>query len=158
MNKYMVNMIHPKMIVQKGLKGCNTTRTVTTFAQKNRIPWVWWKPSANQKIMLVDWNQFREVWKKGGSEFGTTTDGNRTHGIKIYSTKSYGNKGYNRGTYGTRTYGYAQDAIKNFGTKTGIRKTNPTNRTTAKTRTTNSGQSGTKSTYRSTFTRRRNAA
>ena len=72
MKKYQVNMVHPQQIVQKGLKGCKTSRSVTTFAQKNGVPWCWWKPTANQKVMLVDWTQFKTAWTKTGPTYGTT--------------------------------------------------------------------------------------
>lgn len=133
MNKYMVNMVHPKIIVQKGLKGCNTTRTVTTFAQKNRIPWVWWKPTANQKIMLVDWTQFREVWKKAGPEYAGKTFPNR---IQTHKTNS------------GRFDGYGASTAPKYPTKIG----------TGRTRVNSYRSAGNKTNYRSNPYRRRNAA
>jgi hypothetical protein len=133
MKKYMVNMVHPQQIVQKGLKGCKSTRTVTTFAQKNGIPYCWWKPTANQKVMLVDWTQFRQVWSKCGT---------------------------NPTTKNTTNYGHYTTA-KNYTSKTNQKTTQYGNRTTAKARNINTryGQTNTrKITYGTTINRRRYAA
>jgi hypothetical protein len=62
-NNY-VTMVHPRQIVSKGLKGCSSTRTVMTFAQKNNVPSVWWSPARGQKILLVDWPKFRTIWNQ----------------------------------------------------------------------------------------------
>jgi len=53
---------NPQQITQKGLKGCKTTRQVTTFAQKHNVPWTWYKPTPNYRVMLVDWPGFRTAW------------------------------------------------------------------------------------------------
>ncbi len=57
-------MLNAGQIVRKGLKGCKTTRSVSSFAQKHNVPWVWYRPARNQKIMLVDWPQFRQTWRE----------------------------------------------------------------------------------------------
>lgn len=59
-----VTMVNPRQIVNKGLKGCSTARTVTAFAQKYGVPCVWWSPERNQKVLLVDWPQFRSTWNQ----------------------------------------------------------------------------------------------
>lgn len=139
--KYMVNMVHPQQIVQKGLKGCKTTRTVTTFAQKNHIPHVWWKPTASQKVMLVDWTQFRQVWSKFGNN---PTLKNPT--MKTPNTTNYGH----------------QTTARNYPTKTTTKNTAYGNQTmTNKTRNTQPRYGRTnarKVTYGTTTTRRRQAA
>ena len=59
-----VKMVHPSQIVKKGYKGCNSTRTVTNFCQKNHVPHVWWKPSgAQNKVMLIEMSAFASAWK-----------------------------------------------------------------------------------------------
>jgi hypothetical protein len=134
MKKFMVNMVHPQQIVQKGLKGCKTTRTVTSFAQKNGVPYVWWKPTANQKVMLVDWTQFRQVWTKFGTN--PTTKNNNTQ------------------TYGSPT-------TRNYPTKTNQKAIQCGTRTTTKTRSPQTRYSRTntrKTNYGTTTTRRRIAA
>jgi hypothetical protein len=68
MNKNQVTMVNPQQIVQKGLRGCSTSRTVTTFAQKYGVPCVWWMPSRTQKILLVDWLSFRSTWNQHWQE------------------------------------------------------------------------------------------
>lgn len=73
-----VTMVHPRQIVSKGLKGCSSTRTVTTFAQKHKVPCVWWSPTRNQKVLLVDWPQFRSTWKDVRNTKCTTTGNNPT--------------------------------------------------------------------------------
>lgn len=64
MKKFQVTMVNPQQITQKGLKGCKTTRQVTTFAQKHNVPWTWYKPTPNYRVMLVDWPGFRTAWKE----------------------------------------------------------------------------------------------
>jgi hypothetical protein len=70
MKKFQVTMVNPQQITQKGLKGCKTTRQVTTFAQKHNVPWTWYKPTPNYRVMLVDWPGFRTAWKESAT-FGT---------------------------------------------------------------------------------------
>ena len=72
MTKFQVTMVNPQQIAQKGLKGCKTTRQVTTFAQKHNVPWTWYKPTPNYRVMLVDWPGFRTAWKESAT-FGTKT-------------------------------------------------------------------------------------
>lgn len=99
MNKYQVNMVHPRQIVAKNLKGCKSSRTVTTFAQKNGVPWVWWKPTATQKVMLVDWTEFRTAWKQAGTTNQTTANNYKTYGNnKNYGNKQAGARNYTTGT------------------------------------------------------------
>ncbi len=64
MYKQNYTMLNAGQIVRKGLKGCKTTRSVSSFAQKHNVPWVWYRPVRNQKIMLVDWPQFRQAWRE----------------------------------------------------------------------------------------------
>jgi hypothetical protein len=75
MTKFQVTMVNPQQITQKGLKGCKTTRQVTTFAQKHNVPWTWYKPTPNYRVMLVDWPGFRTAWKE-----------NATYGTKVQTT------------------------------------------------------------------------
>jgi hypothetical protein len=70
MKSFQVTMVNPQQITQKGLKGCKTTRQVTTFAQKHNVPWTWYKPTPNYRVMLVDWPGFRNAWKENAT-FGT---------------------------------------------------------------------------------------
>lgn len=75
MTKFQVTMVNPQQITQKGLKGCKTTRQVTTFAQKHNVPWTWYKPTPNYRVMLVDWPGFRTAWKESA-----------TYGTKVQTT------------------------------------------------------------------------
>ena len=88
MMKFQVTMVNPQQIAQKGLKGCKTTRQVTTFAQKHNVPWTWYKPTPNYRVMLVDWPGFRTAWKE-----------NATVGTKISTTGPI----VKTGAWGTRT-------------------------------------------------------
>jgi len=115
MMKNEVTMVYPKQIVQKGLKGCVSSRTVTSFAQKYGVPCVWWKPNKNQKVLLVDWPTFRQTWKevwnqqktaayghgRGYSNFGTTKRSTSRTGTK--SNKPWG-KSSKRTYSGKTTY------------------------------------------------------
>jgi hypothetical protein len=104
MTKFQVTMVNPQQIAQKGLKGCKTTRQVTTFAQKHNVPWTWYKPTPNYRVMLVDWPGFRTAWKE-----------NATFGTKIPTTGT----SVKTGTWSTKTT--PRPAIK---TRTaGIQKT-----------------------------------
>ena len=88
MTKFQVTMVNPQQITQKGLKGCTTTRQVTTFAQKHNVPWTWYKPTPNYRVMLVDWPGFRMAWKENAMlgtrnpTTGTTVKSN------VWSTKT----------------------------------------------------------------------
>ena len=73
-----VTMVNPQQIVNKGLKGCGNTRTVMAFAQKYGVPCVWWSPNRSQKILLVDWPQFRTTWSQVWSGQWTWPTTNRT--------------------------------------------------------------------------------
>ncbi len=115
-----ITMVNPQQIVNKGLKGCKSTRTVTTFAQKFGVPCVWWRPTTNQKVLLVDWPQFRTIWNqhwntktstqttttwKGTGTWGTGT--NRTScraSTRPSTTRTHTRTGTERTGYGnTRT-------------------------------------------------------
>jgi hypothetical protein len=88
MMKFQVTMVNPQQIAQKGLKGCKTTRQVTTFAQKHNVPFTWYKPTPNYRVMLVDWPGFRTAWKENaafGTKFPTTGSIVKTGG---WSTKT----------------------------------------------------------------------
>ncbi len=129
MKKYQVNMVHPQQIVQKGLKGCRTTRTVTAFAQKTGVPYVWWKPTTNQKVMLVDWTQFRQAWTRYGENWTT------------------------------RNFTYPQTGYRTWTKPQSCASTTRTPRRTATTRTNRySGRTQTKTNRRSTYSSRRRAA
>ena len=64
MNRQNYTMLNAGQIVRKGLKGCKTTRSVSCFAVKHNVPWVWYRPTRNQKIFMVDWPQFRQTWRE----------------------------------------------------------------------------------------------
>ena len=95
---YQVTMVHPRQIVSKRLKGCKDPRTVTNFAKKYGVPHVWWKPTPNYKVMLVDWPQFRTAWKQNNENWPkvTTTRTSKTTYRSTYKP-TYGTKQ-------TRTY------------------------------------------------------
>jgi hypothetical protein len=89
MNKNQVTMVNPQQIVQKGLRGCSTSRTVTTFAQKYGVPCVWWMPSRTQKILLVDWPTFRTTWNQywqAQKTYTTRGTGTRTSTTQRHTT------------------------------------------------------------------------
>lgn len=73
MKNYHVTMVDPRQIVSKRLRGCRTAQTVQSFAQKYKVPYVWYRPQNGQKMMLVDWPAFRATWKQYWSEFKTTS-------------------------------------------------------------------------------------
>jgi hypothetical protein len=67
MKKFQVTMVNPQQIVEKGLKGCKTPRQVTAFAQNHNVPWTWYKPTPNYRVMLVDWPGFRMAWRESAT-------------------------------------------------------------------------------------------
>jgi hypothetical protein len=110
MYKKSYTMVNARQIVEKGLQGCKTTRTVTSFAQKHNVPWVWYRPTRTQKVLLVDWPQFRQTWRevktqktptqpKAGRKSYTTTTSSQNR------TRTYGqtprSQAATRGTYRT---------------------------------------------------------
>jgi hypothetical protein len=123
MKMNQVTMVNPQQIVQKGLKGCSSTRTVTNFAQKYGIPSVWYSPTRTQRVLLVDWPTFRNTWKQ---YYGTTTNTTtttrtgmtyRTTGYKDtpIRTATTRNRTWNKNTtptYGTKSKYYGQHTTK----------------------------------------------
>jgi hypothetical protein len=108
MKNYHVTMVNPQQIVLKGLKGCSSTRTVMSFAQKYGVPSVWWSPNRNQKVMLVDWPQFRTIWNQ--VSHGTwikpiNYTGNMTHTRTNYKGTNNKNTNY-KGTASKGTWNY----------------------------------------------------
>jgi hypothetical protein len=86
--KFQVTMVNPQQIAQKGLKGCKTTRQVTTFAQKHNVPWTWYKPTPNYRVMLVDWPGFRTAWKESATIGAKVTTTGSTVKTSAWSTKT----------------------------------------------------------------------
>jgi hypothetical protein len=103
MKNYQVTMVNPQQIVSKGLKGCSSTRTVMSFAQKYRVPSVWWSPSRNQKVMLVDWPMFRTTWNQVWN--GTWTQPSNYRGTTNYTKTNYRGTNY-KGTTSKGTWSY----------------------------------------------------
>ncbi len=105
--KFQVTMVNPQQIAQKGLKGCKTTRQVTTFAQKHNVPWTWYKPTPNYRVMLVDWPGFRTAWKEN-APFGTKNPTTATN-VKTgaWSTKTTPRQAMNTHTNTVRKPTYA---------------------------------------------------
>ena len=95
MTKFQVTMVNPQQIAQKGLKGCKTTRQVTTFAQKHNVPWTWYKPTPNYRVMLVDWPGFRTAWKENatfgdqGPDHGDLREGRAGPKTTAYPKNNY---------------------------------------------------------------------
>jgi hypothetical protein len=136
MKKNDVTMVNPQQIVNKGLKGCSSTRTVMTFAQKHGVPCVWWSPTRNQKVLLIDWPQFRTTWNQVWN-MGTTSTGNWKSGGNYSTGYGYGSKSYKGTTTSYRTHTKSRTYGKSTGRTSSYGKNTPkTSRTTYRTTTT----------------------
>jgi hypothetical protein len=119
MKKQDVTMVNPQQIVNKGLKGCGNTRTVMAFAQKHGVPCVWYSPNRNQKVLLVDWPQFRTTWNQYWSQ---DFDTNWIPAPRTTRT-GYASRATNR-------YATTRTTTSNYGSTTRNQYRNPSNKTT----------------------------
>ncbi len=128
MRNYNFTMVNPQQIVSKGLKGCSSTRTVVSFAQKYGVPCVWWAPTRNQKVLLVDWPQFKTSWNQYWSGKTMTnptwksTGGNWTTG----TTRTTGMRATKPTTARTTTRNYTGKTFKTTAKSTGTKATSGT--------------------------------
>lgn len=61
---WSITMVDPKHIASKKYPNCGTTRSVSSFCTKNRVNRFWWRPpSGGQKVMMIDFQNFKESYK-----------------------------------------------------------------------------------------------
>jgi len=72
-NYWSVTMFEPAKIAEKKYYGCSTPRSVQNFCNRYNVNWFWWTPpNAHKKIMMVDWQNFRDSYKEVYGTFRTT--------------------------------------------------------------------------------------
>jgi hypothetical protein len=74
-----ITMVHASKITSLGFPGCKTVQGVANFCKKNKCNYVWWKPNRNQKVLMVDPQSFRQIWK----EIKTEPTYKKTQGRKV---------------------------------------------------------------------------
>ena len=133
MKNYQVTMVNPQQIVSKGLKGCSSTRTVMSFAKKYGVPCVWWSPNRTQKVLLVDWPQFRTTWNQVWSGQWSSPTNFRSFGYGSTFTTNYRPSTGNRTTSSSRsTAGHRTTTGTRTSTKTNTRRSYAPHRSTTR--------------------------
>jgi hypothetical protein len=63
-NYWSITMVNPQHIASKKYRNCATTRSVSNFCNRYRVNRFWWRPpSGGQKILMVDWQNFKDSYK-----------------------------------------------------------------------------------------------
>jgi hypothetical protein len=127
-------MIDPKQIAKKGYKGCKTTSSVQNFCKTNKVECCYWKPQGStQKIMMIEWNSFRNAYKANQSTMNTTTAKAKSTTKTRKNAKSNITSITSRSTGRTtsRTKSSARKTNTTWGTIQG-KKTNNARRTTTR--------------------------
>ncbi len=69
MRKKKITMVNPEQITARGWKGFKTKRAVENFTAKYHVNHVYWRAPGKKRILLVDYDHFRQTWQ----EFKKTT-------------------------------------------------------------------------------------
>lgn len=79
-NQWTVKMVNPEQIAKKKYRGCGTTQAVKNFCTRYRVNCFWWTPpTGGKKILMIDFQNFRNYYKAVyGKGSGTNTTKN-TH-------------------------------------------------------------------------------
>jgi hypothetical protein len=64
MRKKKITMVNLEQITARGWKGLKTRKVVENFTIKNHVHHVYWRAPGNKKILLVDYDHFREIWQE----------------------------------------------------------------------------------------------
>lgn len=72
-NYWSITMFNTNKIADKKYYGCSTPRSVQNFCNRYNVNWFWWTPpNSHRKIMMVDWQNFRDSYKEIYGTFRTT--------------------------------------------------------------------------------------
>ena len=88
-NMWSITMVDPKHIASKKYRSCGTTRSVSNFCSKHRVNRFWWRPpSGGQKVMMIDFQNFKESYKDVFGVFPRTTFTKTTKTKSNWNTRS----------------------------------------------------------------------
>jgi hypothetical protein len=87
MRRQKITMVDPWQITSRGWKAFKTSKSVENFANKYHVHHVYWRGPGNRRILLVDFNHFKECYQ----EF-------RKIATKPTATKKYTQSSYKRTT------------------------------------------------------------
>lgn len=120
MTRKTYTMIDPAQIAKKGYKGCKTTTSVQNFCKNNNVDCCWWKPQGtSQKVMMIEWNSFRNAYQQAKTGNTMKTNANRTK----KSTTRTTNRKSNITSITSRTKKNNRSSYSTWGTKSAWGKT-----------------------------------
>jgi len=74
-NYWSIWMIEPAQIVAQKYYGCGTPQSVYNFCNRYNVNRFWWRPPSGQKrILMIDWQNFRESYKEVYGSFRSATN------------------------------------------------------------------------------------
>ena len=135
MNSKTYTMIDPRQVAKKGYKGCKTASSVQNFCKTNQVDCCYWKPQgSSQKIMMIEWNSFRNAYKAAKNNTNANATANTTTSARARTTKKAKSNITSITTRSTgrttnRTKSQARKSTSTWGTPQ-ARKTNNARRTT----------------------------
>ena len=72
-NYWSVTMFEPAKIADKKYYGCSTPRSVHNFCSRYNINRFWWRPpDGHKRVMMIDWQNFRDSYKDVYGSLRTT--------------------------------------------------------------------------------------
>ena len=116
MRRQKITMVDPWQITSRGWKAFKTSKSVENFTNKYHVHHVYWRGPGNRRILLVDFNHFKECYQ----EFR-----------KIETQPTTTTKKYTRSSYRTkRTTSRRRPTVSHTSWKTGTRRTTSRRRST----------------------------
>lgn len=64
MRRQKITMVDPWQITSRGWKAFKTPKSVENFTNKWRVHHVYWRSPGNRRILLVDFNHFKECYQE----------------------------------------------------------------------------------------------
>ena len=115
-NYWSIKMIEPAQIVAKRYYGCSTPQSVYNFCNRYNVNRFWWRPPGVQKrILMIDWQNFRDSYKEVYGTFRSTTNWSSSRTRTTSRSKTYSTR-RTRPTFSTPRQ-------KNFTRRTGTSRT-----------------------------------
>jgi hypothetical protein len=98
-------MFEPAKIADKKYYGCSTPRSVSNFCNRYNVNRFWWRPpDGNKRIMMIDWQNFRDSYKEVYGTFRTTKNWPSPRVRTTKGRTSYSFRRKTSPTRKTRTY------------------------------------------------------
>jgi hypothetical protein len=64
MRRQKITMVDPWQITSRGWKAFKTPKSVESFTNKYHVHHVYWRGPGNKRILLVDFNHFKECYQE----------------------------------------------------------------------------------------------